>query len=285
MHVVCCLKQVPDTAEVKIDPETNTLVRSGVESIMNPFDLVALEQAVRIKEEHGGTVTALTMGPPQAASILRQAISLGADDAVLLSDRAFAGADTLATSYTLAMAVLKLGSELPADLILCGKQAIDGDTAQTGPGIATRLKYTQLTYISKVHWIDPAKRKIQVERKVDSGMEVVLGDLPALLTVELDLAQPRRASLPALIASLKAPVPIWDSKSIQAVEAMVGIKGSPTWVRKISSPAPRQGGPRFKADSEPDKAVAKSLKVLFGDESFFQNLGQLGDPSPNVKEF
>jgi electron transfer flavoprotein beta subunit len=271
MHVACCLKQVPDTAEVKIDPETNTLVRSGVESILNPFDLVALEQAVRIKEEHGGTVTALTMGPPQAASILRQAISLGADDVVLLSDRAFAGADTLATSYTLAMAVLKLGTELPADLILCGKQAIDGDTAQTGPGIATRLKYTQLTYVSRVHWIDPAKRKIQVERKVDGGVEVVVGDLPALLTVELDLAQPRRASLPALIASLKAPVPIWDAKTIQAVEAMVGIKGSPTWVRKISSPAPRQGGPRFKADSEPDKAVARSLEVLFGDESFFQN--------------
>lgn len=282
MHIVCCLKQVPDTAEVKIDPETNTLVRSGVESILNPFDLVALEQAVRIKEEHGGTVTALTMGPPQAASILRQAISLGADDVVLLSDRAFAGADTLATSYTLAMAVLKLGSELPADLILCGKQAIDGDTAQTGPGIATRLKYTQLTYVSQVHWIDPSKRKIQVERKVDGGVEVVVGDLPALLTVELDLAQPRRASLPALIASLKAPVPIWDAKTIQAVEAMVGIKGSPTWVRKISSPAPRQGGPRYRAGSNPEEAVAKSLEALFGDESFFQKVRQLGDPSPNV---
>ncbi|MFO7461889.1 MAG: hypothetical protein R6X07_14830, partial [Desulfatiglandales bacterium] len=172
--------------------------------------------------------------------------------------------------------------ELPADLILCGKQAIDGDTAQTGPGIATRLKYTQLTYVSQVHWIDPSKRKIQVERKVDGGVEVVVGDLPALLTVELDLAQPRRASLPALIASLKAPVPIWDAKTIQAVEAMVGIKGSPTWVRKISSPAPRQGGPRYRAGSNPEEAVAKSLEALFGDESFFQKVRQLGDPSPNV---
>lgn len=282
MHIVCCLKQVPDTAQVKIDPKTNTLARSGVESILNPFDLVALEQALRIKETHGGTITALTMGPPQASSILRQAMSLGADEAVLLSDRAFAGADTLATSYTLAMALIALGNKIPADLILCGKQAIDGDTAQTGPGIATRLKYTQLTYVSQVHWIDPSKRKIQVERKVDGGVEVVVGDLPALLTVELDLAQPRRASLPALIASLKAPVPIWDAKTIQAVEAMVGIKGSPTWVRKISSPAPRQGGPRYRAGSNPEEAVAKSLEALFGDESFFQKVRQLGDPSPNV---
>lgn len=270
MHIVCCLKQVPDTAEVKIDPETNTLVRSGIESILNPFDLVAIEQAIRIKEEHGGTVTAITMGPPQACSILRQAISLGADEVVLLSDRAFAGADTLATSYTLAMALLKLGKQIPVDLILCGKQAIDGDTAQTGPGIATRLKVTQLTYVTRIQWIDFAKNKIQVERKVDGGMEVVLGDLPALLTVELELARPRRASLPALIASLQAPVPIWDAKAIEAAEGMVGIKGSPTWVRRISSPAPRQGGPRFKAGSETDKAVASSLEVLFGDKTFFK---------------
>ncbi|MFO8084037.1 MAG: electron transfer flavoprotein subunit beta/FixA family protein [Desulfobacterales bacterium] len=276
MHIVCCLKQVPDTAQVKIDPETNTLVRSGIESILNPYDLVALEQAVRIKEKHGGTITALTMGPPQASSILRQAISMGADEVYLLSDRAFAGADTLATSYTLAMAIVKLGNKIPVDLILCGKQAIDGDTAQTGPGIATRLKYTQLTYVSKIQWIDPEKKKIQVERKVDGGVEVVVGDLPALLTVEIELARPRRASLPALIASFKAPVPVWDVKAIEAVETMVGIKGSPTWVRKISSPAPRQGGPRFRAEKNPEKAVAKCLEVVFTEDSFFSNFKQIG---------
>jgi electron transfer flavoprotein beta subunit len=276
MHIVCCLKQVPDTAEVKIDPETNTLVRSGVESILNPFDLVALEQAVRIKEQHGGTITALTMGPPQAASILRQAISLGADEVVLLSDRAFAGADTLATSYTLAMAVLKLGEKLPADLVLCGKQAIDGDTAQTGPGIATRLKYTQLTCVLRIQWIDVAREKIQVERKVNGGVEVVLGNLPALLTVELELARPRRASLPALIESLKASVPIWDAKTIEAVAAMVGIKGSPTWVRKISSPPPKQGGPRYRAGSNPEEAVAKCLEVLLRDNSLLETFKQTG---------
>ena len=284
MHIVCCLKQVPDTAQVKIDPETNTLVRSGIESILNPYDLVALEQAVRIKEEHGGTITAITMGPPQASSILRQAMSLGIDEGILLSDRTFAGADTLATSYTLAMAVIKLGEKIPADIVLCGKQAIDGDTAQTGPGIATRLKYAQLTYVSRIQWIDPKKKKIQVERKVDGGVEVVLGDLPALLTVELELAKPRRASLPALIASLKAPVPVWDAKAIEAVEAMVGIKGSPTWVKQISPPAPRQGGPRFYADSNPEKAVKQCLEALFADGSVSENLSRLHAPGPNAEK-
>ena len=139
MHLVCCIKQVPDTADVKIDPETNTLVRAGVESISNPYDIVAVEQAVQLKERYGGRVTVITMGPPQAQSALREALSIGADEAILLSDRSFAGADTLATSFTLAKAIERLHAELPVDVVLCGKQAIDGDTAQTGPGIATRL--------------------------------------------------------------------------------------------------------------------------------------------------
>ena len=205
MHFVVCLKQVPDTAEVKIDPETNTLVRSGVESIANPYDLTALEEAVRLREKYGGKVTAICMGPPQAESALRQALSLGADGVVLLSDRAFAGADTLATSYTLSRAIETLGREHPVDLALCGKQAVDGDTAQTGPGIATRLNFTQFTYVVDVEWIDPEKKRVQVRRKVEGGFEVTNGPLPALLTVELELAKPRRASLPMLIDSLRAP--------------------------------------------------------------------------------
>ncbi len=272
MHTVCCLKQVPDTAQVRIDPETNTLVRAGVESILNPFDLVALEQAMRLKEEHGGKVTAIAMGPPQAKSILRQALSMGADEAVLLSDRAFAGADTLATSYTLAMAIQTLDRQTPVDLVICGKQAIDGDTAQTGPGIATRLKYAQLTYVSMVQWVDPEKRKIQVARTVGGGTEVVLADLPALLTVELELARPRRAALPLLIASLKAPVSVWDAEAIGALGSMVGIKGSPTWVRRISSPAQREGGPKFSGVSDPEKAVDQLIDTLSSDKAFFSNL-------------
>ncbi len=155
MHIVCCIKQVPDTAQVKIDPDTNTLMRSGVESICNPYDLVAVEAAVQLTEKHGGKVTVMTMGPPQAESALRDCLALGADEAILLSDRAFAGADTLATSYTLAQAITKIAAKEPVDLVICGKQAIDGDTAQTGPGIATRLGFQQFTYVSRIIDVDP----------------------------------------------------------------------------------------------------------------------------------
>jgi electron transfer flavoprotein beta subunit len=269
MNIVCCLKQVPDTAQIKIDPETNTLIRAGVESILNPYDRVALEQAVQLKEIHRGKVTALSMGPPQAESVLRLALSMGADHGVLLSDRAFAGADTLATSYTLAMAIGKIGTISPVDLILCGKQAIDGDTAQTGPGIATRMKITQLTYVSKVQWLDPEKREIEVVRKLDKGNEVIRGKLPALLTVELEIAKPRRAGLPALINSLTAPIDVWNAEEISAVKNMVGIKGSPTWVRKISSPPQKEGGPKFYADPDPEHAVSDFLEILSAHDPFY----------------
>jgi electron transfer flavoprotein beta subunit len=268
MHYVCCLKQVPDTAEVKIDPQTNTLIRSGVESISNPFDIVALEEALRLKERYGGKVTVISMGPPQAEQALREALSLGADEAILLSDRPFAGADTIATSYTLAKAIEKLNNDHPVDLILCGKQAIDGDTGQTGPGLATRLGYTQLTYIVEVQWIDQAKRQIQVKRKVEGGVEVIRGSLPALLTAELELAKPRRAPLPLLIYALRAELRRWDARTIEAEPIKLGLKGSPTWVRRIFSPPPREGGPRFNTDEDLQGAVEKSLDVLLADKAF-----------------
>ena len=268
MHFVVCIKQVPDTAEVKIDPETNTLVRSGVESIANPYDLAALEEAVRLKERYGGHVTAVSMGPPQAESALRQALSLGADEVVLLSDRAFAGADTLATSYTLSRAVITLGEEDPVGLVLCGKQAIDGDTAQTGPGIATRLSFTQFTYVVEVEWIDPEKNRVQVRRKVEGGFEVINGLLPALLSVELELAVPRRASLPMLIDSLRAPIKVWDAKAIGASLELVGLKGSPTWVKAIASPQIHRAGPKWDAAQGVSEAVSGALDALFADEDF-----------------
>ena len=268
MHFVCCIKQVPDTAEVKIDPETNTLVRAGVESIANPYDIVAVEEAVRFREKYGGKVTVICMGPPQADVVLREAASLGADEAVLLSDRAFAGSDTLATSFTLSKAIETLGRELPVDLILCGKQAIDGDTAQTGPGIATRLGITQFTSVVEVDWIDPEKMRIQVRRLVEGGIEVINGSLPALLTVELELATPRRAPLPQLIHSLRIPVKVWDGKAIGAPTQQLGIKGSPTWVRGIASPPPRKGGPMFDAGQGTSEAVSQALEVILSDEEF-----------------
>lgn len=274
MHFVCCIKQVPDTAEVKIDPETNTLMRVGVESIANPYDVVAMEAALRLREQYGGKVTALSMGPPQAETSLREALSLGVDEVVLLSDRAFAGSDTLATSYTLGCAVETLSRQDPVSLILCGKQAIDGDTAQTGPGIATRLGYTQFTYVIAVDWIDQATGEIQVRRKLEGGIEVMRGPLPALLTVELELARPRRASLPSLLHALRAPIRTWDGKAIGASPDELGLKGSPTWVRSISSPPAKLGGPMFEAVENLEEAVAKTLDLLFADRSFATKLAR-----------
>ena len=170
------------------------------------------------------------------------------------------------------MAIERINAKSPVDLILCGKQAIDGDTAQTGPGIATRMKITLLTYVSEVQWVDTEKREIQVARIVDRNKEVIRGKLPALLTVELEIAKPSRASLSALINSLTASVDVWDAKDIHAMKNMVGIKGSPTWVRKISSPPTREGGPKYHADTNPEQAVSQFLDTLLADDSFSSNL-------------
>jgi electron transfer flavoprotein beta subunit len=245
MHIICCIKQVPDTAQVKIDPDTNTLVRSGVESICNPYDLVAVEAAVQLVEKHGGKVTVLTMGPPQAETALRECLALGATDAVLLSDRAFAGADTLATSYTLAQAIAFIGKIESVDLVICGKQAIDGDTAQTGPGVATRLGFRQFTCVSKIIGVDLKNRTIRVQREVEGGREIIEGKLPALLTAELELAAPRYATLPDLVRSLRYPVGTWSARQIAGLPEKLGLKGSPTSVKEIFTPPQRQGGPVF----------------------------------------
>jgi electron transfer flavoprotein beta subunit len=264
MHIVCCVKQVPDTTQVKIDPETNTLVRAGVESICNPYDLVGVEAAVRLIEQHGGKVTVISMGPPQAESALRECLSLGATEAVLLSDRAFAGADTLATSYTLSQAILKLNSDEPVDLIVCGKQAIDGDTAQTGPGIATWLDYTQLTYVTKV--IEADKDSITVRREVEGGSEVVRGRLPALLTVELELGDIRYASLPELIRALRQEVKVWGAAEIGATPEKLGLKGSPTSVREVFAPPVRGGGTMYDTRENKEQATQDFLETLFDKE-------------------
>lgn len=271
MNIVCCIKQVPNTAEVKIDPETNTLIRSGVESIANPYDIVALEAALVLKDGLGGKVTAISMGPPQADEVLREAISLGADEGVLLSDRAFAGADTLATGYTLSLAIRRLDRDGPVHLVLCGKQAIDGDTAQVGPGIATRLGYSQLTYVTEIQEIDEKDGYITVKRKVEGGFEIVKAPLPAVLTVELELAKPRRAPLPQLIRSLRAEIALWDGEAIGGEAGKMGLKGSPPWVRKIFSPPLRQGGPVFDGTKDPLKAAADCVDALFSDEMFASN--------------
>jgi len=239
VKIVVCIKQVPDTTEVKIDPETKTLVREGVESITNPFDEFAIEEGLLTKEKYGGEVHVITMGPPQAKEVLKNAYAVGADYVYLISDRAFAGADTWATAYTLSAAIKKIGDY---DLIICGKQAIDGDTAQVGPGIATQLNIPQLTYVDKVVEIDPDNKKIKVERLLEDGKEVVESSLPALITVVKDINEPRLPSLFGIKKAAKLDIPTWTADDLPVEKDKLGLKGSPTEVINVFSPEVRGGG-------------------------------------------
>ena len=247
MNIVVCVKQVPDTTDVRIDPKTNTLIREGVPSILNPFDEFAIEEGLRVREKCGGKVTVLTMGPPQAEEVLRISLSMGADEVALLSDRAFAASDTLATSYTLSKGIEKVGD---VDLVITGKQAIDGDTAQVGPGIATRLGFSQLTYVSKIKGIDSVKGKIIVERLLDGGRERVEGKLPALLTVVKDINKPRQPSILKMKNARNTQIPIWNADDLNIDPERIGQNGSPTWVEKIFSPEQRTGGEKIEGDTD-----------------------------------
>ena len=215
LHIVACIKQVPDTTQVRIDPETNTLVREGIPAIINPFDLPAIEAAMQIKERYGAKVTVIAMGPPQAAEALQKALSYGPDQAVLLCDRALAGSDTLATSAALTAGIQTIAKDDPVDIVICGKQTIDGDTAQVGPGIATRLGWTQFTYVGKIESVDTEKRRIRVRRILEGAEEVLDAPLPALLTVLKEIGEIRYAALPEVIRGLRTPVPLWTAKDIE----------------------------------------------------------------------
>ena len=234
MNIIVLVKQVPDTSEVKINRETNTLIREGVPSIINPFDMYAIEEALRLREQHGGKVTAVTMGPPQAAEALRDAVAMGVDDAVLLSDRAFAGADTWATSYTLAKGIKKIGN---FDLVIAGKQAIDGDTAQVGPETAEMLGVPFVAYIRKIEQVKDGA--MVAERMMDEGYDVVETRLPAFITVVKEINQPRLPSLKGKMKAKGLKVTTFTCKDIAADENRCGLKGSPTKVVKIFPPAPR----------------------------------------------
>ncbi|MGO9951951.1 MAG: electron transfer flavoprotein subunit beta/FixA family protein [Dissulfurispiraceae bacterium] len=230
MNCIVCIKQVPDTAEVRINPETNTLIREGVPSIINPYDLHAVEAALQVREKVGGKVTVITMGPPQAEQALRETVSMGVDDIRLISDRAFAGSDTWATSYTLSKAIEKLGY----DIIFCGKQAIDGDTAQVGPEIAEFLNIPHVAYVKKVE--DVSASSIKVHRLMDDGYDVVESSVPVLLTVVKEINIPRLPSLKGKMAAKKAIIEKMDANTIGADIDNVGLKGSPTQVKNIFAP-------------------------------------------------
>ena len=226
MRFVVCIKQVPDAANVKFDPEKGTIIREGVESIINPFDLNAIEAAVQLKEQVGGEVICITMGPPQAESALRDALALGVDSAVLLSDRAFAGADTLATTRTLAAGIKKLGG---ADIVFCGKQAIDGDTAQVGPGLAVRLELNYTTCVSELS-LDKDQEILKVKRAWEEGYDILELRLPALITVLTCINTPRVPSLKGKLKAKKAKIPVWGAKDLGLDASEVGLAGSPTQV-------------------------------------------------------
>ncbi|MBM4140827.1 MAG: electron transfer flavoprotein subunit beta/FixA family protein [Nitrospira sp.] len=254
MNIVVCIKQVPDTAEVKINPETNTLIREGVPSIINPFDMHAIEAGLQIREKIGGKVTVITMGPPQAETALRDALSMGADDAVLLTDRAFAGSDTWATSYTLSKAVKKIG----ADIIICGKQAIDGDTAQVGPEMAEFLDIPHISYIRNIEEI--RADYIRVQRLMESGYDIVESPIPVLLTVVKEINEPRLPSLKGKMAAKKAVIKKWTSSDIGADADKIGLKGSPTQVKNIFAPEAKTD--RKMLEGSPEEQIDTLIQEL-----------------------
>ncbi len=255
MEIVVCVKQVPDTTEVKIDPVTNTLIRQGVPSIVNPFDKNAVEAALQLKEKHGGRVTVISMGPPQAGEALKECLAMGADEAVLVSDRAFGGADTLATSYTLAAAVKKLG--LP-DMIICGKQAIDGDTAQVGPEMAEHLGIAQITCVAK---IEIEGQCVRVEREQEEGYEIIAAQTPVLLTVLKSINEPRLPTVKGTMKANRKQIPVWTAGELAVNPVQLGLTGSPTQVRRIFTPPQRVQGEIIQADS-PRAAAALLTKKL-----------------------
>lgn len=234
MKIVICIKQVPAISEVSIDPETKRLKREGVESVLNPFDLYAVEEALCLREQLGGTVIAMSMGPKQAEASVREAIAIGADRGILLCDRGFSGSDTWATSYALARAVATIGD---VDLVICGKQAVDGDTAQVGPGIAAHLDWPQVTYVSYLNAADP--QRITVTRMHEDGSEVTQLTLPAVITVVKDINVPRVPTLKNVLASRQADIPFWTPARIAADPELLGLDGSPTRVVKTQPPPPR----------------------------------------------
>lgn len=259
MHIVVCIKQVPDSAQIRVHPVTNTIMRQGVPTIVNPYDLFALEEALKLRDKFGGEITVLTMGPPSAEESLRKALTYGADRAVLLTDRFFAGADTLATTYALATAIRKVGETFgPPDVVFTGKQTIDGDTAQVGPGIAKRLGLLQLTYVAKVASIDPEARNIEVERRAEGGVQVLHSRLPCLITMLEATNEIRRGSMADALRAARAQVVKWSAQDAGVEDiAKCGLRGSPTIVKKVFAPSPR--AQRASVIEVGDKAPAEAV--------------------------
>ncbi len=243
MHVIVCVKQVPEATEVEIDPNKGTLIRDGVAATVNPFDMYAIEEALRLRERYGGTITAISMGPPQAESALRDAIALGCDRGVLLSDPIFAGSDTLATSYALACGVRKTG---PYDLIICGIKTTDGDTGQVGPGLAEELGIAHVSYVRKV--IEAEEGSMTAERTLDDVYETVKTPIPCLITVTKEINEPRLPSFKGKMAARKAEITVWTPEDLESEEKRLGADGSPTRVMKVFHPTSDRAGEKLEGE-------------------------------------
>ena len=254
MNVVVCIKQVPETSNVRMDERTGTMIREGVESIVNPMDLFAVEAAIRLREQHGGPVTVLSMGPADAEKALREVIAMGCDGGVLLSDRAFAGSDTHATSYVVSRAIEKLGS---FDLVLAGVRATDGETGQVGPGVAAFLGIPLCTYVARILALDAGT--ITVERLVETGYQSLRLTLPCLLTVTNEIGYPRLPTLRGKQGARRAEVPVWGPGELDADEALLGLAGSPTRVVKIAKPVVARKGRTLDARKLGPQAAAREL--------------------------
>ncbi|MDR2096872.1 MAG: electron transfer flavoprotein subunit beta/FixA family protein [Treponema sp.] len=266
LKIIAPVKQVPESGNVKINPETGTIIRAGVESVVNPLDLYALEAALLLRERYGAEITALSMGPPQAMRALREAAAMGCDRATLVSDRLFSGSDTLATSCTLARAVRKLG---PFDLIVTGERATDGDTAQVGPGIAAWLDIPVLTYVSKITEISGIPggtgMSIRAERLSGEGYEMVCAELPCLITVVKEIGPPRLPTLKGKIRSMEMDIPVLNAESLELDRELLGLNGSPTRVVKIDTPRITRGGKLLRVrDNESLDAVLDELIAFLG---------------------
>ncbi len=262
MNVIVCVKQVPATTEVKMNKETNTIIREGIESIINPFDSYAVEEALRIKDKTNGKVTVISMGIPSVADLLKETIALGVDEAVLLSDRAFAGADSLATSYALSMGIRKISSY---DLIICGKQATDGDTAQVGPSLAEKLGIPHTTYVRKIEEI--REGYIRCQRMTEDGYETIEMSLPAVITVVKEINEPRLPSIKGMMRAKKAVVTVWTADDVEADKNLCGLTGSPTQVVKTFVPVHEvqsemfTGTPQEQAKGLADKLLTIQFKT------------------------
>jgi electron transfer flavoprotein beta subunit len=258
MNIVVPIKQVPETSNVKMDPEKGTMIRDGVEAVINPLDLYAIEAALRMQDTLGATVTAMTMGPPQAETALRQAIAMGCDAGVLVSDRKFGGSDTWATSYTLAQAIKAVGD---VDLVITGERATDGDTAQVGPGIAAWLDMPLATYVARIDKV--TDKMMHVERLVEEGYQLLEIPFPCLMTVVKEIASPRLPTLRGKKRSLSQAIPMYTADSMQLDSASLGLKGSPTKVVRIATPKVTRGGTVVSATGQDGVATAVDQLMTF----------------------